>query len=45
VDNPVELGTGILGRDLLNLFTLILDRAAETVHLLRPPHRYMIYPA
>lgn len=42
VDNPVELGTGVLGRDILNLFTLIIDRASETVHLLRPPHRYTI---
>jgi hypothetical protein len=45
VDNPVDLGTGILGRDVLNLFTVILDRAAETVHLLRPPHRYTIHPS
>jgi hypothetical protein len=45
VDNPVELGTGVLGRDILNLFTLILDRAAETVLFLRPPHRYAIHPA
>ena len=45
VDNPVELGTGVLGRDVLNLFTLIADRASEAVHLLRPPHRYAIHPA
>jgi predicted aspartyl protease len=45
VDNPVELGTGVLGRDILNLFTLIVDRASEAVQLLRPPHRYTVHPA
>jgi hypothetical protein len=45
VNNPVELGTGILGRDILNLFTVILDRAGEAVRLLRPPHRYTIHSA
>lgn len=32
----------ILGYDVLHLFALIVDRAADTVCLLRPPHRYTI---
>lgn len=36
------LGEPILGRDVLNLFTLVLDPSAEQVCLLHGSHRYII---
>jgi Aspartyl protease len=39
---PSALDTSVLGRDLLNMFAVIIDRPANTVQLVRPPHRYSI---
>jgi hypothetical protein len=36
------VGESILGYDILHLFALIVDRAADTACLLRSPHRYTI---
>jgi hypothetical protein len=36
------LDTCVLGRDILNLFAVIIDRGANSVLLVRPPHRYAI---
>jgi predicted aspartyl protease len=36
------VGDSILGYDVLHLFALIADRSANTVCLIRPPHRYII---
>jgi len=36
------LDMSVLGRDILNLFAVILDRTSDNVCLLREPHRYAI---
>ncbi|MEZ6059479.1 MAG: hypothetical protein R3C19_03860 [Planctomycetaceae bacterium] len=37
-----SLDISILGRDIIELFALIVDRDAAVVSLVRPPHRYLI---
>ena len=37
-----SLDISILGRDILNLFSVIVDRPSNVVALIRPPHRYAI---
>ena len=36
------LDMSVLGRDILNLFSLIVDRQGDTICLLGQPHRYTI---
>jgi len=36
------LDMSILGRDIMNLFSVIIDRPDEQVALIRPPHRYVV---
>ncbi len=36
------LDMSVLGRDITNLFALIVDRPAEVVAMIRPDHRYAI---
>ena len=43
--DPKSLDMSVLGRDILNLFTLVVDRQSETVCLLRAPHRVAIHSA
>jgi predicted aspartyl protease len=40
--DPTALGMNVLGRDILNLFALILDSEHNTVCLIRDRHRYVI---
>jgi hypothetical protein len=40
--DPVALDMNVLGRDIINLFTLILDRNSDMVCLLGPGHRFLI---
>jgi predicted aspartyl protease len=40
--NPVALEESVLGRDIHNIFAVIVDRAGDTVCLLRDRHRYVI---
>jgi predicted aspartyl protease len=42
---PTALDVSVLGRDILNLFAVILDRPNGIVALLHPPHRYTIHSA
>ena len=37
-----EFETGILGRDVLDMFALIMDRSADVVAIIRGHHRYSI---
>jgi hypothetical protein len=39
---PSALDTCALGREILNLFAVIVDRPGNAVLLLHPPHRYAI---
>jgi hypothetical protein len=39
---PEALDMSVLGRDITQLFALIVDRPGDVVCLLRPPHRYTI---
>jgi predicted aspartyl protease len=41
---PEALDMSVLGRDLLELFALIIDRSEGCVALLEPPHVYTITP-
>jgi hypothetical protein len=36
------LDISVLGRDVMNLFAVIVDRAVNVVALIRPPHRYTV---
>jgi hypothetical protein len=36
------LDISVLGRDIMNLFAVIVDRAGNVVALIRPPHRYTV---
>ena len=40
--DPEALDTSVLGRDILNLFALIVDRRADTVCLLGQQHYYTV---
>jgi hypothetical protein len=40
--DPESLDMSVLGRDILNLFAVIVDRPGDVVCLLRPPHQYTI---
>jgi hypothetical protein len=42
VTDPESLDMSVLGREILNLFAVIVDRQGDVVCLLRPPHRYTI---
>jgi predicted aspartyl protease len=42
VTDPSALDLSILGRDILDLFALIVDRPGNTVCLLSQRHRYLI---
>lgn len=35
----------VLGRDILDLFAVIVDRPNDAVMLLRPPHEYLLAPS
>ncbi len=37
-----DLDMSVLGRDILNMFSLIVDRQGETICMLGQPHRYTI---
>ena len=39
------LDMSILGRDILNLFSVIVDRQGDVDELIRPPHRYVVETA
>lgn len=39
------LDMSVLGRDILQLFVVIVDRPDDVVALIRKPHRYAIEPA
>jgi hypothetical protein len=40
--DPAALAMSVLGRDITDLFALIVDRFGDVVCLLRQPHRYVI---
>jgi hypothetical protein len=40
--DPVALGMSVLGRDVTNLFAVIVDRPQDVVCMLGPKHRYRI---
>lgn len=40
-----SLDVSILGRDVLDLFSIIVDRVGNRVVLIRPPHKYRIASA
>jgi hypothetical protein len=40
--DPDALDMSVLGRDILNLFTLIVDRPGDVVAILRGQHHYLI---
>jgi predicted aspartyl protease len=40
--DPSALDMNVLGRDITNLFPLIVDRPGDTVCLLGPGHRYVV---
>jgi len=40
--DPAALEESVLGRDLLDVFALIVDKAGDTVCLVRDRHRYVI---
>jgi predicted aspartyl protease len=42
VIDPTVLDFSVLGRDILDLFALVVDRPGEVVCLLNQQHRYMI---
>jgi len=39
------LDMSVLGRDIIELFAVIVDRTENLVTLIRPPHRYVIVTA
>ena len=43
--DAAALDMSVLGRDITNLFALIIDRPSDTVCLLGPGHRYVIVEA
>jgi hypothetical protein len=45
VTESEALDMSILGRDITNLFAVIVDRPGNVVALIRPPHRYLIQSA
>ena len=45
VTDPVALDMSVLGRDITNLFALIVDRPQDVVCLLGQGHRYLIVPS
>lgn len=42
VTDPAALDLSVLGRDILDMFALIIDRPGNVVYLLRERHRYAI---
>jgi len=40
-----SLDMSILGRDIMNAFSILVDRAGNVVTLIRPPHQYVIQKA
>jgi hypothetical protein len=42
VSDSEMLDISVLGRDIMNLFAVIVDRPGNVVALIRPPHRYVI---
>jgi hypothetical protein len=40
--DPETLDMSVLGRDILDLFTLLVERRSGTVLLLREPHRWRV---
>jgi hypothetical protein len=41
--DPEMLDMSVLGRDITNLFSVIVDRPGNVVALIRPRHRYVVH--